>query len=149
MSYPTIQYAVAGYLLGKSYLTALVGTRIQPPPAPDPPTWPILFYRLDSDEPVHDMAGALDSADAKIKLTCWAETPEHAADVIECVRDAADGLSSQTLTIAGGGGSFWVQSCFFSRNDENPVGSPEIEALRMWGQSCELTLYYALGLPTH
>lgn len=148
MSYPTIQYALAGYLLGKSYLAALVGTRIQPPPVPDPPAWPILLYKLIADETVHNMAGATSSADAVVRMTAWGTTPEAAADVIECVRNAADGLQAATLTIPSGG-SFWIQSCFFSRNDEDPVGSPEIEALRMWGQTCDLTLYYALGSPTH
>jgi len=142
-----IEYALVAWLNGKSYVTALVGSRIQPPPLPDPPALPAIAYQRISTVRAGDMKGFAGIETVRIQFTSWGALPEDAADVAEALRNALDGLVWQLLTSSTG--SFYVQSAFLGGDRDLGAPSPELAQQRMYGVQADLLIAYSQTQPTH
>ena len=145
-----IEYALVAWLNSKTYLTALVGARIEPAPLPDPPTLPAVAYQRIGTVRAEDVQGFTGLESVRMRFTSWGALPEDAGDVAEALRNALDGLVGKTLTWSGG--SFYVQSAFLEGDRDvgmPAAASPELAGQRMYGVAADLKIAYSQTIPTH
>lgn len=82
------------YLLTKSAITALVGTRIWPEKIPESRrVFPCIVYTLVSQVPAHDLAGGAGWAESRLQLDSYAKTSKVRGTLTETIRDKMQGFS--------------------------------------------------------
>lgn len=89
----TAEEGIVAKLLATATVTALVSSRIQPPPLDDDSTLPIITWQVISAVRPAVMDGPLGYVRKRIQLTCWATTYTGASSLAEAVRIALDGAS--------------------------------------------------------
>lgn len=88
------------YLLSKSSITNLVGTRVYPDYIPQKnSTYPAIVYQIISDTPEHTLAGAALHTGTRVQLDVYAATALVRAQVVEALRNVLQGFPpTSTLT---------------------------------------------------
>lgn len=81
-------------LSGRSTLTALVGTRIDPDAIPEGNALPAVVYQRSSTSPVTTIGGVTVAEDVLFEITAWAET-----------RTAADAVADEVAAAVTGAGN--------------------------------------------
>jgi len=89
------------YLLSKSSITNLVGTRVFPDYIPQKnSTYPAIVYQIISDTPEHTLAGAAGYTGTRVQLDVYAATSLVRAQVVEALRNVLQGFPpTSTLTM--------------------------------------------------
>jgi len=85
-----IDSAVYTRLSGFAGISALVSTRIYPPPVPQNGTYPLVTYQEVSRVPIHVMGGTASPVHIRYQVDCWAETVAGAKAVAAQVESALD-----------------------------------------------------------
>ena len=90
------------YLLSKSSITSLIGTRVYPDYIPQKnSTYPAIVYQVISDTPDHTLAGAALHTGTRVQLDVYAETSLVRAQVVEALRNVLQGFPPAGTTTMG------------------------------------------------
>jgi len=74
-------------------ITALAGNRIYPQILPQNPTLPaITYFRVSTTKP-YAQSNSVNIAQARLQISCWAETYSVMKSLVEAVRKSLDGFS--------------------------------------------------------
>ena len=85
---------VRTYLLTKSAVTSVLGTRIFPNVIPlKNTTWPCVVYGIVSQAPAHHLTGGAGYAWTRIQLDVYATGPVSRDALVEILRDELQGFS--------------------------------------------------------
>lgn len=82
------------YLLSKSAITSLVGTRMFPRKIPQKNSaFPVIVYRIVSQDAAHHLAGGAGYAGTRIQLDVYSETETETDALAEAIRNQMQGYS--------------------------------------------------------
>ncbi len=115
------------YLLSKSAVTTVVGTRVFPNFIPEKNTsYPVIVYAVVSQVPAHNLAGGAGYAETRIQLDVYCKTAVERDSLTEILRNELQGF-------AGTMGSSTVSSVVY-RNAidlyEPPIDSSDVGLFR-------------------
>lgn len=102
-----VETGLVSYLLGQSSITSLVGTSIQPLPAPESLTdYPCITYQVASYTAGYSAQGLTGWAQKRIVYNCWATTYLQAHTIFDAVRAALSGYQG---TLSDGTDVFFTE----------------------------------------
>lgn len=97
----SLEQGLITYLLTKSGVTDLVGTRVYPIRAPQSQTtYPLIVVTRVGSARVTDMGGEVGLAHARIQIDCWGKTQLSVINVEDAVRLVLSGYTGTAGTIA-------------------------------------------------
>ena len=79
------------YLLARSAITALVGTRITPNKRDQGDALPAITYSKVSGRKNHALSGSVGECESEMQFDVWSTKELEAEQVVEALRDALDG----------------------------------------------------------
>lgn len=115
------------YLLTKTGVTALVGTRIRPGTLGQSDTGSSIAVQTISHVPASDLEGESGFAKTRLQVDCWADSDNDAAVLAEAVRDASSGFR-------GAMGNTFVHGCYLETDSdefEKPTAGTEVQDYRV------------------
>lgn len=85
--------AIRALLVADATVTGLVGQRIYPLIAPQPPTRPFVVYTVTGGDRWHSDEGGSGLASPRVQVNAYAETYAGAHEIAAAIRDALDGYA--------------------------------------------------------
>jgi len=89
----SIETTIYSTLTGYSGLSALIGTRVFPAPAPISAILPLVTYQVINSSPVMNLGGRETTANTVMQFDCWAQTYSSAKAVNVQLMNALDALN--------------------------------------------------------
>lgn len=136
----TIEEAVVARLLAVSGVTDLASSRIGPPPLDQDATLPAIVYQRISSNRTLALDGPTGKGEARIQLTCWAETYPAAVALGNAARIALNGYRG-TVTVAGGE-TLAVQGILVEGPEDMPEPSAGLKQRRRYGRRLDALCHF-------
>ncbi len=139
----TIETALYSYLSTKAEVTAAVSTRIFPQVAAEGTIYPFVVYSVISDNPEHDMDGAVGLTSINMQIDVWSETIALRMSIAEIIRNVLDGFRGNMGTE-----NLYIQSCFLDNRANFEERDTEGKADPVYRSSLDFSIWHVETVPT-